>query len=170
MEYLMAIALLNQFMTGKLMHPQSVALPDHLRQLRKFLRHDLRHLHLHLQIVVVLLEATHALHMLRVIRIVIIDVHRRELVEALYKHTLTVGIDESQRAGHLCHTLFTPPVLHRLQQGRTDFEVVDKVEPAKAHLMTIPALIGTTIDNRCHPANHLPVLKGEEILGLTALK
>ena len=170
MEHPMAIALLDQFVTGKLMHPQSIALPDHLRQFGKFIRHLLRHLHLHLQIVVILLETSDALHVLWIIRIVIVDVHRRELIESLYEHAFTIGVDESQGACHLRHALFASPVLDRLQQGCADLQVVDEIEPPEAHLMTVPSLIGTTIDNRCHTANHLPILESQEILSLATLE
>ena len=152
------------------MHPQSVAAAYHLRHLRELLRHHLRYLDLALHVVVVLLEAAHPFHMLRIVGVVIVHVHRGQLIEALHEHTLTVGIDEAQRTSHLHHSPGLAPVLDSLQQSRRYLEVVDKVEPPEAHLMAVPALVGPAVDNRRHTSNHLPVLISQEVGRLTTLK
>ena len=88
-------------MTGEFMHPQTVTALDQFGDLGKLIGHFLRHLDLQFHVVVILLKPFHAFHVLRVVRIVIVDIHCGQLVEALDEHTLTVGIDKAQRTGYL---------------------------------------------------------------------
>ena len=149
-EQFLTVALFDQFMAGELMHLQSVTALDQFGDLGELLGHLLGHLDLQLHVVVILLKPFHAFHVLRVVRIVIVDIHRGKLVETLDEHTLTVGVDKAQRTCHLRHAPFTAPVLYGLQQSGGDLEVVDEVEPAEAHLMTVPAPVGTIVDDGCH--------------------
>ena len=100
------------------MHSQPVAAAYHLRDLRELLGHLLGHLHLALHVVVVLLETVHLLHVLWIVGVVVVHVHRGQLVEALHEHTLTVGVDKAQWTGYLHHAPGLTPVLDNLQQGR----------------------------------------------------
>ena len=108
--------------------------------------------------------------MLRVVRIVVVDIHGAEFVEALNHHALAVGIDEAQWTSHLVHPFCTSPRLDSLQQRLGHLLVVHKVEPAETHLMTIPALIGSTIDDSSYTPHHLAVTESHEIFCLATLK
>ena len=152
------------------MHSQAVALAYHLGDLCELLGHHLGHLHLHLHVVIVFLESCHLLHVARVVGVVVVDVHRGEFVEAVHEHTLAVGVDEAQRSGDFRHPFCPAPVLDGFQQGSRHLGVVDEVEPAEAHLVTVPPLIGAAVDDGGYPANGLTVLISHKIVGLAALE
>ena len=152
------------------MHLQTIAAAHHIRHLDEFLGHNLGHLHLTLHIVVVLLETAHLLNVARIIGVIVVYIHRGELIEALHEHAFTVGIDKTQRTCHLHHAPLAPPVLNGFQEGCRHLKVIDEVEPAEAHLMTVPTLIGPAVDDSRHAPHDLPVLIGQEILGLTTLE
>ena len=154
----MPITFLNQFMACKLVYPQSIALPHHLCQLRKLIGHFLGHFHLALQIVIILLETLHLLHVPGIIGVIIVDIHGGELVETFYEHALTVGVDKSQRPGNLIHALCPAPVLNGLQQCLAHLNIVDEVKPSEAHLMAVPPFVGPAVDDGCHTTYDLPVL------------
>ena len=170
MEHLAAPAFVNQFAARELVYPQAVALLYHLRQLAELVGHSIRHTDLHLKIVVVLDKSIHPLHVKGVVGIVVVDVHRGQLVEALYEHALAVGIDESHGADDLRHPFRQSPRLDSLQQGLRHLDVVDEVEPAEANLPPGPSLIGTTVDDGSHAPHHLLILESQEILSLAALE
>ena len=170
MEHLTTEAFIDQFLPRELMHAEAIALLDQLGGLRKLIGHHLRNGDLILQVVVVLQVTPDTLDMLRIIGVVVVDVHRGQFVETLDEQTFAVGIDETQGAGNLVHALFTTPVLDGLQQGRTYLDIIDEVEPAETDGTTVPTLIGTVVDDRRHAASHLSVFISQEVLGLTAFK
>ena len=108
--------------------------------------------------------------MLRIIGVVVVDVHGGERVETIDEHSLTIGIDEANRTCYLRHSFLASPVLNGLEQGGTDLWVVHEIEPAEAYLLTIPTLVGTVVDDSRHTSYQLAVAEGHEILGLAALK
>ena len=91
----MSPALVNEFFAGELMHTESIAFTNHLRNLGKLLRHNFGHFDLRLQIIVVLLETCQQFHVLGVVWEIVVDIHRCQLIEALDEHSLTVGIDKA---------------------------------------------------------------------------
>ena len=107
--------------------------------------------------------------MLRIVGVVVVDVHGGERVETIDEHSLTVGIDEANRTCYLRHSFLASPVLNGLEQGGADLWVVHEIEPAEAYLLTIPTLVGTVVDDSRHTSYQLAVAKGHEILGLAAL-
>ena len=132
--------------------------------------HPLRHLHLAFHIVVVLFEAPQLLHVLRIIGIVVVDIHRGIFLKTFEEHTLAIHIGKTHRTNHLRHSAFTAPLLYCFQQGSRHFLVVYEVEPAEAHLLMLPAFVGTAIDNCCHSTHGAPVLISQKIVRLTAFK
>ena len=85
-EYLVGLSFLQQLMTGEFMNTEVIAPAYHLCHLGKLLRHHIRHLHLCLHPVIGFLERSQLLDVLRVVGIVIVDIHRRQFVEAFNKH------------------------------------------------------------------------------------
>ena len=129
----------------------------------------LGHKDLILHIVVVLLIALHLLHVTGIVFVVIERGHRAQFFEAHGQHALRVHIGEAQRTNNLLHSLLATIVLDCFQQGTTHLDIVDKVEPAKAHGRTIPLLIIAMVDDGSHTAHHLAIAIGEEILYIAKL-
>ena len=152
------------------MNAQSVALTNHLGNLGKLVGNFLGNLDAHLHIVVVFHKPFHLLHVLRIIGIVIVHVHGTQLVEAVNHHAFTVCINKAQRTSYLVHTLLTPPLLDSSKQCLADFNIIDEVEPAEAHLMAIPTLVGSAIDDGCYAPYHLSVTESHEVFRLTTFE
>ena len=152
------------------MDTEPIALAHHLGNLRELGGHLVGHLDLHLHPVVGFVETLQLLHVPGVVGVVVVDIHGRELVETIDKHTFAVGIDEAQRTGYLVHTLAATPLLDSLEQGGADLCIVDKVEPTEAYLMAVPPLVGTTVDDSSHASHHLAIAEGHEIFGLAAFE
>ena len=159
-KHLAPHTLVDKFAAGELVDAQSVALLHHLGYLVELMVFALGHFYAKLHIVVVLAEATYSLDVLRIVRVIVVDIHRRQFVETIHQHTLAVGIDEAQRPCHMGHTALTSPLLDCFEQCRRHLQVVDEVEPAEAHLMTVPALVGTVVDDGCHTSHHLTLAQG----------
>ena len=157
-------------MAGKLMGTEVIATTHHFRDLRKLFGHYFRNLRPTLHPVVGFLEASQVLNVLRIIGVVVVDIHSCKLVKALNEHTFTIGIDETHGTNHLLHAPLTPPVLNGFQQGSRHFGIIDEVEPSEAYLTGIPAFIGVTIDDSSNTTHNLPVFISQEVVGLTIIK
>ena len=157
-------------MACKLMDSKPVAFTHHLRDLRKLGRHHLGYLYLALHIVIVFLKALYLLHVLGIVGVVVVDIHGGQLIEAIDQHSLSIGINESQGTGNLTHSTLAAPVFDGFQQGGRNLNVIDEIEPAKAHLMAIPSLIGTAVNDGSHTSDDLPVPVSQEVFCLTTFK
>ena len=161
-----AHAALNQFVLGKLMHVQIVAALDELGCLGKFRRGYLRHLDAVLQPVVVLLEELQSIHVLGIIRVIVVDVHGGFLVESFDEHSFTVHIGKAKWPYQFFHATLSAPVGCGIQQHTGNFQVIDEVEPSEAHLLLVPLVVGTMVDDGGNAAYHLrdAVVDSQEIL------
>ena len=170
LEHTPPLALVQQLVTGELVHVNVVALLNHLANLRKLWRNHLGHFDAKLHVVVVLFKARHVLHVAHVIGEIIIDIHRGEAVETLNHHAFAIHIGEPQRANDGIHAALAPPCLHRFEQFARHFLVVDKIEPAETHHPLLPLFVGPTIDNGCHTAHYLLAFEGQKIASLATFE
>lgn len=165
-ENLLAHTSLNQFVLGKLAHVQIVAALDELGCLGKFRRSYLRHLDAVLQPVVVLLEELQSIHVLGIIRVIVVDVHGRFLVESFDEHSFTVHIGKAKWSYQFFHATLSAPPGCGIQQHTGNFQVIDEVEPSEAHLLLVPLVVGTMVDDGGNAAYHLrdAVIDSQKIL------
>ena len=161
-----AHAALNQFVLGKLMHMQIVAALDELGRLGEFRRSYLRHLDAVLQPVVVLLEELQSIHVLGIIRVIVVDVHGGFLVESFDEHSLAVHIGKAKWPYQFFHATLSAPPGCGIQQHTGNLEIIDEVEPSEAHLLLVPLVVGTMVDDGGNAAYHLrdAVIDSQEIL------
>ena len=147
-----------------------VAFLHHLGNLRVLLRSFFGYFKIILHIVVVFHPAAQLLHVLRIIRIVVTGRHRAEPVKAPRQHTLGVHVGKAQRSYDILHALLPAIVLYGLEQGIRHIQVVDEVNPAEAHVLLLPLLVGFVVDDGSHTSDHLPILHGKVILSFAEVK
>ena len=135
----------------------------------KLLRRHLRHLDLVFHVVVVLDEAQ-TFKVLGIIGIVVVDIHRRNLVEALDEHALAVHVLEAHRSHQFGESLPASPVGHGLQKCVGHLGIVGEVEPAETHYLALPVVVGPAVDDARDAAAEPAVLVGHEILGVAKSK
>ena len=104
-------------------------------------------------------------HVPGVVGVVVEGGHGAQLVKALYEHAFGVHVGESQGTYEMFHPAFLAPLCHGIEQGAAHLDVVDEVYPPEAHVLHVPRLVGTVVDDGCHAAHYLPVLPGQEQLG-----
>ena len=112
LEHASPASLTKQFVAGELAHMQVVAALDEGRSLCKLLGNHLGHLHLIFQIVVVFLETAHALNVPGIVGMVVVGIHRGQLVKAFNEQSLAIHVGETQRAHHFGHALSAAPLFH----------------------------------------------------------
>ena len=109
--------------------------------------------------------------MFRVVGIVVYGGHRSELVEAPSEHTFGVEVGEAERANHLVHALRLAVLLDGIQQCAAHVDVVDEVNPAEAHALPAPPLVGLVVDDGRHASGHAAVaVESHEIFRLAKLE
>ena len=123
------------------------------------LGHAIRNIDLKLMPILIL-DITHALHLLRVIRVVIDRRHRSQLIETLDQHTLMIHVGETHRADQLFQPFRPGPLLNRTKQGIRHLIVVDKIHEAKACPLLLPDLIARTIDDAGDASRHFSIFIG----------
>ena len=133
---------------------------------RELLGCHLRYFDLVFDIVVVFLEAE-PFHVLGIVRIVVVDVHRGEVVETFDEHPFAIHVLEAKRPGDLRHAFSFSPVGDSLEQCLRDCGVIDEVEPSEAHHLPLPVLVGAAVDDGGDTSCHFPVLISKETPCLT---
>ena len=146
-EHLPAHSSRSQFAAGELMNMQIISALYHLGSLGKLSRRHFRNPDAVLQPVVILLIERKTLQMRLVIRIIVIDIHRRLPVEALDEQAFTVHIRKSERTYAFVHSLALAPVFYRAQQGTGNRYIIHEIEPAEANLLLVSLFVGTMVDN-----------------------
>ena len=114
-----------------------------------------------------ILLKSHALHMLRIVGIVINGGHGAELVESFDEHTFGIEICESQRALYMCHSPFFSPFFHGANQGIGDFRIIDEVYPAEADFLFVPGLVCLVVDDGSYTSYDFTFPISQEIVGFT---
>ena len=145
---------------------QVVAGTDHIGNLVELIGYLVGYFHPIFHVVVVLLEATHLLNMADIVGVIVVDIHGGILVVALDEQALTIHVGEPQRTSYLRHAFFPSPGSHGIQKRAAYLLVIDEVKPAEANVLTVPALVGTVIDDGCHASHHLAVTKGHQVFRL----
>ena len=166
----MSHASLHQLASAEAVRVQVVSAFYHLCCLGKLLGCHLRNLDAIFHPVVVFLESSQSLDVLRIIRIVVDNIGCGKTVEAFDKHSLTIHIGKTKWSYHFGHSMFTAKLLHRLQQGTRHILVVNEVEPSEANLLLLPLFVGAMIDDGSHSSHHLSSSQGQVILRLTELE
>ena len=57
-----------------------------------------------------------------------------------------------------------------MKEGRGHLVVVNEIKPSEAYYLLLPVLVGTGVDDGCHPAHNLAITIGEEVGGNTVLE
>ena len=142
------------------------ALLHYLRYARHLLRHFLRAGDEHLHPVRIFLQSV-SVHMLDVIRVVIERGEWCYVLEALEQQSLMIPVGKAYGAVHFRHSTLFAPGGYSIQEGTTDFEVVDEVHPAEAHMLHVPSLVGFLVDERCDTTDYLTLAVSKEKLEVT---
>lgn len=161
----------GQFPAGKLMNLQIISALYHLGSLGKLSRRHFRNPDAVLQPVVILLIERITLQMRLIIRIIVIDIHRRLPVEALDEQALTVHIRKSERTYAFVHSPALAPVFYRAQQGTGNRYIIHEIEPAEANLLLVPLFVGTMVDNGSNSTYDTSLaVNRQEVLSFTEFK
>ena len=114
MKHLSSHTPVNQLSGSKLMHMQIVSFLYHLCSSGKLGWGFLRHLDAIFQPVIILLIERHGFHVVLIIRIIIIDIHGRFMMESLDEQSFTVHICKAKRSYALSHSLCASPSLNSI--------------------------------------------------------
>ena len=127
------------------------------------------HIELHLYPIRHLFE-TQGLHVAGIVGIVVRGGHRRELIETFDEHALGVHVGEAERPHDFRHAARPAPLLHGVDEGAAHLGFVHEVNPAEAHLLLLPFLIGPVVDDGRHASDDATVAQRQEIVGLAELE
>lgn len=86
------------------------------------------------------------------------------------EHTLRVHVGEAQRTHDALHAFLAAIVFDSLEQRARHLNVVDEVYPSESHVLTLPALVGTVVDDGCHTAHQASVAIGKVVFGLAEVE
>ena len=109
-------------------------------------------------------------HVFGIVGIVVDGVHGGELVIAVGEHALKVHVGEAEWPHDGVHATLAAPFFNGLQQGFRNLDVVDEVNPAKAHVALVPMRVGPVVDDGGHAAHNLSVAQGQEALHVAELQ
>ena len=145
-EYLLAVALVANHVCGYLDHPQSHLLPAVLGYTLVSARNLLWYIDMNLH-PVYLLRHSPSFHVAGVVVKVIDGAGRAHHIEILYEHTLFVEVGNAQGPLNVGHAERLSPLGNSVKQGSRHFQVVDKFYQRKAHVLRLPLLIGSLIND-----------------------
>ena len=105
-----------------------------------------------------------------VVREIVQAVEGRNVLVALYQHTLLAERIVIQRAVDLGHPLLAGPLLGGADEEARNFDVVYAVEPAEAYALGAVTLVVAGIDNGADASYHFTPVQGEPHLTLAVQK
>ena len=165
-EELLAHTTANKLLLRHLASTEVIAFLNHGCHLGEFLRNLIRHLNLQLHPVVLLREPAHLLHVLLIVREVMVRVHRSHIVESAYLKSLTVHIGKAERTDYILQSASPAILLHLVDEGSRNLNVVNEVKPSEAHSLQTPCLVSTLVDYSSNTSHRLPVTISDIILSL----
>ena len=119
------------------------------------------HKHLKLKPVGLLPESVR-LEMLHVVRIVVQDSHRHQVLVSFHHQALFVHVRQAHRTIHLGHSALLAPCGYSVQQSLAHLQVVDEIEPPEAQVMVMPMCVSLVVDQRCYTPYHFAVLVSQK--------
>ena len=165
-EELLAHTTANKLLLRHLASTEVIALLNHGCHLGEFLRNLIRHLNLQLHPVVLLREAAHLLHVLLIVCEVMVRVHRSHIVKSANLKSLTVHIGKAERTDYILQSASPAILLHLVDEGSRNLNVVNEVKPSEAHSLQTPCLVSTLVDDSSNTSHRLPVTISDIILSL----
>ena len=152
------------------MYLKIVALAYHLGNLVEFLRHHFRHFHPIFHIVIVFDKSFQLLHVVDIIRVVVVDIHRGIFIESFNQHAFTIHISKSERPSYFIHAFLASPLHDSIHQCTAHASIIDKVEPSETHLLAVPSLISPMVDDGCNASHNLPVSHSKKVFRLATFE
>jgi hypothetical protein len=72
--------------------------------------------------------------------------------------------------GPTLHAFLAAIVFDSLEQRARHLDVVDEVYPSEAHVLAVPALVGTVVDDGCHTAHQASIAIGKVVFGFAEVE
>ena len=96
--------------------------------------------------------------------------HRCHYVEALNEQALALQVYEAHRTDNGVHTFLYAILAYLIQQSLADSTVINKVEPAEAHILLVPPLVSLPVYNSSNTSHRFAVAISHVVFSVAEVK